>query len=146
MSPDRHVVLADPNDPKSSVVSMWCCGCSQQLPASSYSPSRVQWRRGHCRSCDTKRQRSRLQADPILAKLHALRVAHGCVLLSREQLAKILADNGILAIDKESLRNVKIRKIQADTPLGMENCIITQPQTPISTLTVPTEGGTNRDI
>ena len=120
----RHVVLADPCDPKSEVVSMYCCGCSQQLPAKNFSPSRINWRRGHCRQCDTLRQRSRLHADPLKAKLHALRVAHGCVLLSREQLAQILSDHGVHAFDKDSLKKVKIRKIQSDTPLGMGNCIV----------------------
>ena len=121
---NRHVVLADPSDPKSEVVSMFCCGCSKQLPAKSFSPSRIHWRRGHCRQCDTERQRRRLHSDPLKAKLHALRVAHGCVLLNREQLAQMLRQHGVLAFDKDTLKKVKIRKIKSDTPLGMENCVI----------------------
>ena len=121
---DRHVVLADPCDPKSAVVSMFCCGCSQQLPATAYSPSRINWRRGFCRKCDTTRQRTRLRDDPLRAKLHALRVAHGCVMLTRDQLAELLSANGV-AFDKHSLKMVKLRKIQADSPLGVGNCIIT---------------------
>jgi hypothetical protein len=51
-------------------------------------------------------------------------VAHGCVLLNREQLAQMLRQHGVLAFDKDTLKKVKIRKIKSDTPLGMENCVI----------------------
>ena len=82
------------------------------------------WRRGWCKSCDAAHQAMRISSDPVRAKLNSLRVMHGRVDITRDQLVHILQTHGVTELDKAALRRVKIRKSKNDAPLGVDNCDI----------------------
>lgn len=88
------VILADPNDPTSEVIAQYCGGCKTHRPVAAFYTSRIVWRRGFCKSCDLNHQNGRNRANPLRARVQALRVQHGAVHFTVAELAAFLTRNG----------------------------------------------------
>ena len=120
------VILADPNDQASAVIAQYCGGCKTHRPVSAFYASRIIWRRGFCKSCDLKHQNGRNQANPLRARIQALRVQHGAVHFTVPELAVFLTRNGHTVHTKMGLRHLRFLKKRSmeHLPLSIDNCVV----------------------
>ena len=120
------VILADPNDQASAVIAQYCGGCKTHRPVSAFYASRIIWRRGFCKSCDLKHQNGRNQANPLRARIQALRVQHGAVHFTVAELAAFLTRNGYTVHTKMGLRHLRFLKKRGmeHLPLSIDNCVV----------------------
>ena len=124
------VILADPNDQTSEVIAQYCGGCKTHRPVAAFYTSRIVWRRGFCKSCDLNHQNGRNRANPLRARIQALRVQHGAVHFTVAELAAFLTRNGHTDHTKTGLRNLRFLKRPGceGLPLSAENCVMVHAQ------------------
>ena len=120
------VILANPNDQTSAVIAQYCGGCKMHRPVSAFYTSRIVWRRGFCKSCDLNHQNARNRANPLRARIQALRVQHGAVHFTTTELAAFLTRNGYTDHTKMGVRNLRFLKKRGmeHLPLSVDNCVV----------------------